>query len=353
MDDLTITKNLTVGIIGDGFMQPDFFKQALSKRLPERDITYRDMELDWPLRLVTTKRDPELPIIEFLGRPEDYFDFIADLDILITHLAPVTAASFEKAPNLKIVAVSRGGAVNIETAAAKAHGVTVINTPGRNASAVAEFTVASLLAETRNLIRGHLSVASGEFRREFYHHDHTGPELCELTVGIVGYGDIGTRVARLLRPFGCAILVADPFRELNDEDKAAGIEKVDLDTLLARSDVVTLHPKVTPQTKGMIGRAQIEAMKPGSYIVNTTRGQVLDYAALYDALVSGHLRGAALDTFDPEPPPADWPLLKLPNVTLSPHIAGASRYSIAKAATMIAEDIGRILEGRQPLYPTK
>ncbi|RJG41211.1 2-hydroxyacid dehydrogenase [Mesorhizobium sp. DCY119] len=347
------TETLTIGTIGDGFMQPRFFEEALQRRLGDRPVTYKNMILDWPLKVQSTKRDPVLPVAEFVGRPEHYFEFLSDLDILVTHLAPVTSDSLRHAPKLKIIAVSRGGPVNIEMPAARERGVTVVNTPGRNASAVAEFTVASLLAETRNLIRGHLSVASGEFKRDFYHFDYTGPELCELTVGIVGYGDIGTRVARLLRPFGCKILVSDPFKQLTDEDRAACIEKVELDDLLRSADVVTLHPRVTPETKGMIGRARIEMMKPGAYIVNTTRGQVLDYAALYDALVSGHLKGAALDTFDPEPPPADLPLLKLPNVTLSPHIAGASRYSIIKAADMIAEDIGRILDGEPPLYPTK
>ncbi|QYK42181.1 MAG: 2-hydroxyacid dehydrogenase [Paracoccaceae bacterium] len=343
---------LTVGIIGDGFMQPEFFERALRERLTDRPLDFRRMEIDWPLRRQSTKHDPTLPVAEFVGRPEEYFDFLGDLDVLVTHLAPITADSLCHAPRLRVIAVSRGGPVNIEMSAARARGIAVVNTPGRNASAVAEFTVASLLAETRNLIRGHLTVAAGEFRREFYHFDHAGPELRELTVGIVGYGDIGTRVARLLRPFGCAILVADPFKTLTDEDRAAGIEKVPFDDLLARSDVVTLHPRVTPQTRGMIGRDQIARMKRGAYIVNTTRGQVLDYTALHDALVSGHVRGAALDTFDPEPPPPDWPLLKLPNVTLSPHIAGASRFSISKAAAMIAEDIARILDGRPPLYPT-
>lgn len=348
-----MNKMMTIGTIGDGFMQPRLFESALQKRLGERAIRYKNWMLDWPLRLKTTKVDPVLPVAEFLGRPEDYFEFIADLDVLVTHLAPITAESLKHAPNLKIIAVSRGGPVNIEMPAARARGITVINTPGRNASAVAEFTVASILAETRNIVRGHLNVTSGLFGRAFYHYDHAGPELCELVIGIIGYGDIGTRVARLLHPFGARILVADPFKELSDEDRAMGIEKVPFDDLLKRSDVVTLHPRVTPQTKGMIGRAQIGMMKPGAYIVNTTRGQVLDYAALYDALASGHLRGAALDTFDPEPPPADWPLLKLPNVTLSPHIAGASRYSAHKAAEMIAEDVGRIFDGQAPLYPAK
>ncbi|MCJ1902321.1 MULTISPECIES: 2-hydroxyacid dehydrogenase [Paracoccus] len=348
-----MTDRLTIGIIGDGFMQPGFFETALREKLPGRALTIRSMEVDWPLRLKSTKYDPTLPVGEFVGRPEDYFDFLADLDILVTHLAPITAKSLDHAPRLKAIAVSRGGPVNIEMAAARARGIPVVNTPGRNASAVAEFTVGSLLAETRNLIRGHMAVASGRFGREFYHYANTGPELCELTVGIVGYGDIGTRVARLLQPFGCGILIYDPFKELTPEEKAVGFEKAELDDLMARADVVTLHPRVTPETRGMISRQRIAMMKPGGYIVNTTRGQVLDYGALYDALVSGQLRGAALDTFEPEPPPADWPLLKLPNVTLSPHIAGASRHSAIKAATMIAGDIALILDGKPPLHPCK
>lgn len=348
-----MTDALTIGIIGDGFMQPSFFEAALRNTLRARDLNIRSMEIDWPLRLKSTKYDPTLPVGEFVGRPEDYFGFLGDLDILITHLAPITADSLEHAPRLKAIAVSRGGPVNIEMAAARARGIPVVNTPGRNASAVAEFTVASLLAETRNLIRGHQSVASGKFVRDFYHYANTGPELCELTVGIVGFGDIGTRVARLLQPFGCRILIYDPFKELTDAEKAAGFEKADLDDLMVRADVVTLHPRVTPETKGMISRQRIAMMKPGGYIVNTTRGQVLDYAALYDALVSGQLKGAALDTFEPEPPPPDWPLLKLSNVTLSPHIAGASRYSAIKAANMIAGDIALILDGKPPLYPCK
>jgi D-3-phosphoglycerate dehydrogenase len=344
---------LNIGVIGDGFMQPAFFEKALNARLTAHPFKLSSMYLDWPLNLVSTKKDPTLPVAEFVGRPEDYFDFVSDLDILITHLAPITDETLKRAPRLRLVAVSRGGPVNVEVEAARRRNVAVINTPGRNASAVAEFTVASLLAETRNLIRGHASVRDGSFRRDFYHVDHAGPELCELTVGIIGFGDIGTRVARLLVPFGCRILVSDPYKTLTSDEQQLGIEQVSFDELLARSDVVTLHPRVTPQTKGMLGRAQIAAMKDGAYVVNTTRGQVLDYDALYDALASGKLKGAALDTFDPEPPAPDSPLLQLPNVTLSPHIAGASTFSITKAATMIAEDIGRFLDGQPPLYPAK
>ena len=347
------TKPLTIGVIGDGFMKPDRFQEALTARLGSRPVDYRQMEVDWPLNAKTTKYDPTLPVAEFLGRPEEYFGFLEGLDILVTHLAPITAESLKHAPDLRLIAVSRGGPVNIEMAAARERGITVINTPGRNASAVAEFTVASLLAETRNLIRGHLAVRAGTFSRDYYHYDNAGPELCELTVGIVGYGDIGTRVAKLLQPFGCAILIYDPFKPLTEQEIADGYEKAELDELMARADVITLHPRVTEETKGMISRERIAMMKPGGYIVNTTRGQVLDYDALYDALVSGHLKGAALDTFTPEPPPADMPLLQLPNVTLSPHIAGASRYSAKKAATLIAEDVARFLAGDTPRHLCK
>ncbi|MCY0093448.1 2-hydroxyacid dehydrogenase [Hoeflea ulvae] len=344
---------LKVGIIGDGFMNPGFFRKAFAEKLAHGDVSYKELELGWPLTVKSTKKDPVLPIGEFVGRPEDYFEFLSDIDVLVTHLAPITAESLEHAPGLKIIAVSRGGPINIDRAAAAERGVAVVNTPGRNASAVAEFTIASLLAETRNIVRGHLNVMQGEFKRDFYHIDHVGPELCELTVGIVGYGDIGMRVARLAAAFGSKVIISDPFKQLTDADHALGITKVELGELISTADVVTLHPRVTPETRGMIGRAQIERMKKGAYIVNTTRGEVLDYDALYDALKSGHLSGAALDTFDPEPPPADWPLLRLPNVTLSPHIAGASRYSVTKAAVMIAEDVSRILDGQPPLHPAR
>ncbi|MCZ4254320.1 2-hydroxyacid dehydrogenase [Sulfitobacter sp. G21635-S1] len=334
-------------------MNPGFFRKALEAQPGLRKASFKELELGWPISVTSTKKDPDLPIGEFVGRPEDYFDFISDLDVLVTHLAPVTADSLDHAPDLKVIGVSRGGPVNIDSAAAARRGVVVVNAPGRNASAVAEFTIASLLAETRNLVRGHMNVLGGAFKREFYHIDHVGPELCELTLGIIGYGDIGMRVARLAAVFGCRIIVSDPFKELTEEDRALGIEKVALDALISTADVVTLHPRVTPETRGMIDRSRIESMKKGAYIVNTTRGEVLDYDALYDALKSGHLSGAALDTFNPEPPPADWPLLKLPNVTLSPHIAGASRYSVVKAANMIAEDVARFFDGEPPLYQVR
>jgi D-3-phosphoglycerate dehydrogenase / 2-oxoglutarate reductase len=342
---------LKLGIIGDHFMHPDHFRMALETAGLNDRLTIESMVVDWPLGRQSTKKDPSLPVSEFLGRPEEYFDFIADKDILLIHTAPVTAASLERAPNLKLVGIARGGPVNVELPAAKARGVKVVNTPGRNASAVADFTIASIMAGLRHLVEAHHSVADGSFSRRFYHRDFVGRELSEVTVGVIGYGAIGRKVVRILTAFGSRVLVYDPYASLDPNDEAQGARLVSFDEVIAQSDVVTLHPRVTPETRGMISRDVIGRMKHGAFIVNTTRGEILDYDALYDGLTDGRLSGAALDTFPNEPPAADMPLLQLPNVILSPHIAGASRRSIDLAAEMLTEEVVRFLDGRPAIYP--
>jgi D-3-phosphoglycerate dehydrogenase len=172
-----------------------------------------------------------------------------------------------------------------------------------------------------------------------------------MTVGVVGYGAIGTRVVRLLRAFGCRILVADPYVQLSEEDRQAGVSLVPLDQLLAEADVVTLHPRVTEETRHIIDEAALAAMKPDALLVNTARGPLVDYDALYSALSSGRLGGAMLDTFAVEPVPADWPLLKLPNVTLTPHVAGASVRTVTFAAEKSAEEVRRYIAGLPPVNP--
>ncbi len=166
-----------------------------------------------------------------------------------------------------------------------------------------------------------------------------------MTVGVVGYGAVGSRVVRLLRAFGTRVLVADPYVQLSAEDRAAGVEHVGLEVLLGESDVVSLHARVTPETTGMMDEQALRAMRPGAVLVNTARGPLVDYPALHAALADGHLGGAMLDTFAVEPVPSDWPLLALPNVTLTPHIAGASVKTVTYAARQVAEDVRRYLRG--------
>ena len=189
----------------------------------------------------------------------------------------------------------------------------------------------------------------GVYRGDLYRADRTGSELCELVVGIIGYGAVGRQLVRLLRPFGCRLLVSDPYVRLSNEDAADEVEQVELAELLARADVVTQHARVTDETAQMMNRETFAAMKSGSYFINTARGPLCDYDALLEALESGHLRGAMLETFAEEPPPPDWPLLQHPAVTLTPHIAGASTRTITVAATAIAEEVARYLAGEPAL----
>jgi len=344
--------NRKIAIIGDRFMLPEVFRAEIEKACGDA-LDIRLHQTAWPDEPMEHgyAANGLDGLKEYFGDPDEVVEFIGDAEVFVTQLSPLSGGMIARLPKLKLVAVSRGGPVNIDVAAARRHGITVVNTPGRNASAVAEFTIGAILAETRLIRVGHEALRGGEWRGDLYRADRTGRELNEMTVGVVGYGNIGTKVVRLLRAFGCRILVADPYVQLSAEDRNAGVELVALDDLLSRSDVVTLHPRVSEETRQMINARTIARMRPGVILVNTARGALVDYDALYDALVSGHLSGAMLETFAVEPVPADWPLLQLPNVTLTPHIAGASVRTVTYAAEQAAEEVRRFIAGLPPVNP--
>jgi D-3-phosphoglycerate dehydrogenase len=341
-----------VAIIGDRFMLSDMFETAIHAAVGERALC-RKLDLPWPDEpMEHGYAAPGMAgLKEYMGDPEQVIAHVGDAPFFVTHLAPLSAGMFARMPGLQLVAVSRGGPVNIDMVAARARGVTVVNTPGRNASAVAEFTLGAILAETRNITRGHDALRRGEWRGDLYRADATGEELSELTVGVIGYGAIGTRVVRLLRAFGARVLVADPYVQLTAADAADGVRLVDRMELLAEADIVTLHARVTPETTGFIDADAFARMKKGAIFVNTARGPMVDYDALTEALESDHLRGAMLETFAVEPAPPNLRLLRLPNVTLTPHIAGASLKTVKIAAAQAAEEIRRRLDGEPPLNP--
>jgi D-3-phosphoglycerate dehydrogenase len=341
-----------IAIIGDRFMLPSVFAERIVAACGN-GVEIRTMEQPWPDEPMEHgyAGSSLLGLKEFMGHPDEIAAFIGDATMLVTHLAPISRAMLERLPNLEFIAVSRGGPVNIDMQAARDHNVLVVNTPGRNASAVAEFTIGAILAETRLVRAGHEALRAGEWRGDLYRADRTGRELSEMTVGIVGYGAIGTRVVRLLKAFGCKLLVTDPYVQLSAQDRNDGVEHVALGELLARADVVTLHARVTPETTGFIDRDALARMKKGAFLINTARGPLVDYGALHDALASGHLGGAMLDTFAVEPAPPHWQLLQLPNVTLTPHIAGASVRTVTFAAEQAAEEVRRYLAGEPPLNP--
>ena len=274
-------------------------------------------------------------------------------DVLITEVDVVDAKVLEKLPNLRVVAACRGDAVNVDVAACSAFGIPVLFAPGRNADAVADLTVAFLLNLARRLpaatkfladpavTAGNLAAMGKAFR------GLQGYELGSKTVGLVGLGSVGRAVARRLSGFGVRLLVADPFVTA-DEAVLAGAQKVELDELLRESDFVSLHAAVTDATRGLIGEGEFAAMKPGAYLINTARAALLDEAALIAALDSGHLAGAALDTFAVEPPGADHPLVKHGSVIHTPHVGGNTNEVAAHQGRIIADALEQLLRGESP-----
>ncbi|MEL6585761.1 MAG: 2-hydroxyacid dehydrogenase [Pseudomonadota bacterium] len=342
-----------VAIIGDHFILPEVFERALRSACAGIDLTCRLDQNDWPNTPVEHGYggDGTAAIKEYLGDFDQVADFVGDAEVLVMHQSPVTSAMLDRLPNLRLIACSRGGPVNVDIDAARARNVAVTRAPGRNASAVAEFTIGAILSESRKIRAGHEALRGGTWRGDLYRADTTGRELSEMTVGVIGYGKIGTRLTKLLRAFATKILVCDPYVQLDPDDVRAGVGQVSLDVLLDRSDVVTLHPRVTAETTQMINRDTLARMKPDALLINTARGPLCNYDDLYDALKDGVIGGAMLETFGVEPVPADWPLLQLPNVTLTPHIAGASVRTTTYAAEVLAEDVRRYFANEPLLNP--
>lgn len=277
-------------------------------------------------------------------RPPPYvFEAAARADVLVTQFCTVPAALLEAAPAVKVVGVLRAGVENVDVAAATARGVLVVNTPGRNADAVADFAVGMLIAEARNLCRGHHGLKQGHWLREYPNSGHI-PDLPGKTVGIVGLGEIGRKVARRLAGFDVRLLAYDPFVKAAPE----GIRLVDLPTLMAESDFVTVHARLTPETTGLLSRAMLARMKPTAYLVNTSRSALVDEAALVEALRERRIAGAALDVFDHEPPGLEDPLVTLENVTLTPHMAGGSNDAFFNCPRLLAAELVKLLQGGEP-----
>lgn len=341
-----------IAIIGDHFMLPEVFDEKITELCADK-VVIKTAKSNWPNEPMEHGYAVEGMdgLKEYFGSADEVIDFVEDAEILVTQLAPMSRSMFERLPALKMIAVSRGGPVNIDMAAAKDHNVLVVNTPGRNASAVAEFAIGAMLAETRKIREGHESLRAGNWRGDLYRADLTGRELSEMTVGVIGYGNIGTKVVRLLRAFGCRILVYDPYVQLSADDLDGGVQMAPFDDLLSSSDIVTIHARVTDETRQMMDGSAFEKMKEGALFVNTARGPLCNYDDLYHALTQGHLGSAMLETFSVEPPPTDWELLKLPNVTLTPHIAGASVRTVTFAAEQAAEEVRRFVAGEPPRNP--
>lgn len=266
---------------------------------------------------------------------------------IVVEAEPVDDAMLGQVRNLEVVGCLRSEPVNVDLDAAWARGVAVIHTPGRNAEAVADLTLGLCLAALRHIAIAHHGIVSRELTTAIAtrgvnravgdviwrpddatlpvpYVTYKGHQLSRLTVVVVGFGAVGRAVARRFNGLVSQVLVVDP--GVADEDvRAGGFVPLALEDALARADIVTLHAR---SASPVIGRAELARLKPGSYLINTARATVLDYEALADALVSGHLGGAALDVFPEEPLLSSSPLLQLPRLTLTPHLGGAA-YEVA------------------------
>ena len=250
---------------------------------------------------------------------------------------PFTARVLAAGPQLKIIAKNGAGVDSVDLAEAARRGITVAVAPGANAEAVAEHAIALMLALVRDLTKLDRKLRAGGWEGTSW----LGRDFRGSVVGIVGYGSIGRTTAQLAAALGARVVVFDLF------GAGAPFEvEAELDALLPRVDVLSLHCPLTPQTRGLIGARELALMKPGALVVNTARGPVIDESALVDALRSGHLGGAGLDTFEIEPIGADNPLLGLDNVILTPHVAGVTRNAALQVATTTARNVVEVLAGR-------
>ncbi len=256
---------------------------------------------------------------------------------------------YKSAPRLRLVQLLSAGYDRVDIEAARRAGIPVCNNGGANAVAVAEHAVMLMLAVSRRLLWQHSMVASGRWRG----NDVASVRLYELygrTLGIVGLGTIGKKVARLARAFGLEVQYYDILRQTEDQADALGVRFRLLKELLRTSDIVSLHVPLTPLTRHMIGARELKLMKPTAYLINTCRGPVINEPALYEALTDGTIAGAGLDVFEQEPPQANNPLFGLDNVVLSPHFAGPTwdnQYSRFRNAF---DNVQRVARGEKPLW---
>ncbi|MGB9727357.1 MAG: 2-hydroxyacid dehydrogenase [Nitrososphaeria archaeon] len=334
-------------IAADNGVRKEHFEIAFKEIGREHDVKIIEVDRSIPF---TPTSNSEKIIREYVGSPRQLMQEIDGADILVVNYAPVTEEVMDSSKNLKLIGVTRGGPVNVDLQAATKRGILVVNAPERTVDAVADFTIGLMIAEARNLARAYHMLKTGKVLkvnpRLFGDAVIQGIELPGKTLGIIGFGRIGRAVAVRAKAFGMRILAYDPYvRE--DEMKSCGVEAADLGRLLMESDFVSLHVRLTKETEHMIGEKELKMMKRTAYLINTSRGKVVDEKALYRALKEKWIAGAALDVVEEEPISPTNPLLELDNVTITPHIAGLTQEVPLKSALIIAEEIMKYVRGER------
>lgn len=336
-------------LLGDAMIGAPGFEKAWAKYLaPYGDIAFAgDWEPDWTSlqdrRLKVEQQGPEIepcdPLVTAHG---------AQANLLAGLFIAVSSKVMDAMPDLKIVGVCRAGLENVNVEEATKRGILVFNVMGRNAHAVSDFAVGMMIAEARNIARAHYSIKNGGWQKEFTNNGYV-PELGGKRVGLVGFGNIGTLVAKKLSGFEMDVVVYDPYTPA-DKIKAAGCTPVSLEELFETSDFISVHARLTADNKKMINADLIGRMKKTAIFINTGRAGLVDYDALAKALQNHAIMGAALDVFNSEPIEEDSPFIGLDNVTLTTHIAGTTADALNNSPYLLMEDIDKLLKGGEPRF---
>jgi phosphoglycerate dehydrogenase-like enzyme len=289
----------------------------------------------------------ELMVAEF-GTPE-FYAAAAQADYYLGLARQMGGEFFRSAPRLKLVQLLSAGYDRVDVEAARKAGVPVSNNGGANAIAVAEHTIMLMLAVLKRVVKFHNDVVAGKWRVGGF-DDQRVYELSRKTLGIVGLGNIGKKVARRAAAFDMTVQYYDIARLTEAEEDALGVRFVLLPELLRTSDVVSQHVPLDDSTRHLLGAPELAQMKPGAILINTCRGPVVDETALYQALKGGQVAAAGLDVLVEEPPPKDHPLFSLPNVTLTPHSAGPTWENWTARFRNGFDNIQRVAAGRAPKW---
>jgi D-3-phosphoglycerate dehydrogenase len=335
-------------ILGDAMIPGTGFEKACGElKIADKKITVDDWEKDsvnlQNRRLVIEKQGPAAePVLPMIKNADK------NTEMLLTLFAPISADALDALPNLRLVGAARAGQENLDVAAATKRGIVMHNIMGRNAHAVSDFAIGLMFAEARNIARSHHALETEVWQKKYSNSEFT-PEITGKTLGLVGFGYIGTLVARKLAGFKLNILVYDPF--VSEETfSECGVKKVSLEELFKESDFISLHARLTDSTKGLVGKKYLSLMKPTAILINTARAGLIDDDALYDTLKNKKIGGAALDVHSSEPLEKGSRWLGLDNVTLTAHIAGTTAEALTNSPYLLVSDINKLLLEEKPQF---
>jgi D-3-phosphoglycerate dehydrogenase len=286
--------------------------------------------------------DPRFAVrLQPVRTEDELISVIGDAEVLVTRAYnKVTRKVIERASSLELIAQGTSGTDNIDDAAARERGVSIVSLPGENANAVAELVIGSIISLTRTVPFYTREVVAGRWQRDDCATRH---EMHFYRLGIIGLGQVGRRVARLAGAFGMRVTAFDPLISDADFHERGAARATSLQSLIEGSDIITIHVPLSKETRGMLGRSEMSRLKRGSFVISMARGEVIDQNAALELLASNHLAGLAIDVYDPEPPPSGFP--DDPRLILTPHIAGCSHECKAAIGARLFEKISEFYAG--------